>query len=60
MRGNWLDLSVEFLYNGANTLVGYMTAKQVLEMPTEAAWLVAGLMGIIGLANHVRALRKPV
>lgn len=56
--GFWLDLVTEFAWNAANTLVGYITAAKILELPPMAGFVVAGCMGVIGTANHLRALRK--
>ena len=58
-RWFWFDLGTEFLYNAATSLSSYMLGAKVLGLPEPAAWLVAALAGVIGGANHVRALRKP-
>jgi hypothetical protein len=53
-----VDLLIEFIYNGATSLSGYMLGAKVLGLPEPAAILLAALMGFIGMANHWRALRK--
>ena len=54
----WCDVITEFSYNAGQGLLGYMIGAGVLSMPTKAGWLAAGITGIIGTANHLRAMRK--
>ena len=56
----WLDVVTEFVYNGAVYMLGYMTATGTLAQPTTTAWIVGILTGVVGAANHMRALRKAV
>jgi len=55
-----MDLFFEFVWNAATTLSGYMLGAKVFELPKSAAILIAILFGVIGMANHWRALRKAV
>lgn len=58
---NWpliFDLFFELLYNGANSLSGYMLGAKVLGFPEPAAFLLAACFGAMGMVNHWRALRK--
>ncbi len=57
--GFWFDLMTEFIFNGANFMLGYMIAQGQIITPAKGAWTVAILTGLVGAANHVRALRKP-
>ena len=54
----FMDLGSEFVYTAATLLSGYMAAHGALVMPSGAAWLAAGIAGLLGAANHLRALRK--
>jgi hypothetical protein len=54
----WAEFLIEFSYNGAMTLSGYMLGAKALAIPDTPAWILAGLAGLIGVGNHVRALRK--
>jgi hypothetical protein len=57
----WIDVITEFFFNGANFTVGYMVATGqmgAITTPSGVVWLAAGLAGVIGSANHIRALRK--
>lgn len=58
MSGQWADIGVEFIYNGAIYMLGYMTASGTLTNPTPTAWVVGVLTGLVGAANHYRALKK--
>ena len=57
--GFWLDVATEFIFTASTTMLGYMTAAQALTLPSQAGWVAAILAGLVGAANHVRALRKP-
>lgn len=56
--GTYVDILTEFVFNGCTFLLGYMVANGQLINATRNAWLVAGLTGLVGAANHIRALRK--
>ena len=56
--GAIIDALTEFIYNGANFMLGYMVSAGGLVAPSRNAWIVAGLTGLLGAANHLRALRK--
>ena len=56
--GTYVDLVTEFIFNGANFLLGYMVSQGQLVNLTTGAWTVAVLTGLVGAANHLRALRK--
>ena len=56
--GFYVDLLTEFIFNGSNFLLGYMVANGQILQPSKGAWTVAVLTGLVGAANHVRALRK--
>lgn len=57
--GFYFDLITEFVFNGCNFMLGYMVAQGQILQPSKGAWTVALLTGLVGAANHVRALRKP-
>ena len=56
--GTIVDSLTEFVFNGANFMLGYMVSAGGLVAPTRSAWTVAVLTGLLGAANHLRALRK--
>lgn len=57
--GTYIDIVTEFIFNGANFLLGWMIATngQITAL-TKNAVIVGVLTGLIGAANHIRALRK--
>src|SRR3972149_12074093 len=56
--GTYIDIVTEFVFNGCNFMLGYMVAQGQIINASKGAWLVAGLTGLVGAANHLRALRK--
>ena len=56
--GFYFDVATEFIFNGANFLLGYMVAQGQIVALTKNAIIVGVLTGLIGAANHIRALRK--
>lgn len=56
--GTYVDIVTEFVFNGCNFMLGYMVAQGQIINASKGAWLVAGLTGLVGAANHLRALRK--
>jgi hypothetical protein len=56
--GTWVDIGIEGLFNAGQTMTGYLLAKEGFQWPTTTAFVVAGLMGVVGVINHIRALRK--
>ncbi len=57
--GFYLDIATEFIFNGANFLLGYMIAQGQIVALSKTAIIAGILTGLVGAANHVRALRKP-
>lgn len=60
----YVDILTEFIFNGCNSLMGGMVVNgqapgqgQALNF-TKTSLIVAVIAGLIGAANHVRALRK--
>lgn len=56
--GTYVDIVTEFIFNGANFLLGYMVAQGQIVNLTKNAIIVGTLTGLVGAANHIRALRK--
>jgi len=56
--GTYVDILTEFVFNGGTFLLGYMVANGQIVNASANAWIVAGLTGLVGAANHIRALRK--
>lgn len=57
--GTYIDIATEFVFNGCNFMLGTMVANGTITNPSKTAWVVAVLTGLVGAANHVRALRRP-
>ena len=56
--GFWIDLLFEFIYNATNSAISYMVGSNILQLPGPASWTLAIPFGLLGMANHYRALRK--
>ena len=56
----WIDAAIDGLYTAGTTLLGYMVGSGSAQMPSKAALLVALVTGVVGFANQLRGLRKPV
>ena len=56
--GVWVDIVSEFIFNGANFLLGYTIANGQVTVPSKAAVISACLTGLLGVSNHLRALRR--
>lgn len=54
-----IDSAIDGGYTFVATLMGYMVGTGgIIAMPSKAALLVAGLTGLGGFLNQLRALRK--
>lgn len=56
--GTYVDIVTEFIFNGSTFMLGYMVSQGQIITPSRNAWVVAALTGLVGAANHIRALRK--
>jgi hypothetical protein len=54
----YLDAATDGLYTAVSFLTGYMMHNGSIVMPTGAAWLFAGLLGVGGFANQLRGINK--
>ncbi len=58
MGNTYADAAVDGIKDAATVLLGYMVANGGPVMPSTAALVVALVTGVVGFANHLRALRK--
>lgn len=50
-----LSALIAFVNTAGACLTGFMVANQALTMPTAAAWVFAGVTGLIGAAKDVQS-----
>lgn len=53
-----LDAIIDGVYTGASALSVVMVSNGTYVMPNKAALYAAGVAGLLGAANQLRALRK--
>lgn len=48
----------DFVMTAGATLTGYMMGQGGVVMPTQAMWLLSGLIGVVAAAKHTRGMMQ--